>query len=116
LLDHGHAHSGRVYQWEFKRMETSRLNPSNHTQPSLLPQKNKRDPNAPAFMQALADAVKTATSKTLPAEPASLASLVKPRSHLNLVSLNPVQTHYTPEAAALEMIRSSRIVPFTVGG
>lgn len=97
-------------------METSRLNPANHTQPSLLPQKAKRDPNAPAFMQALADAVKTATSNTSPAEPATLARPLKPRSHLNLVSLNPVQTHYTPEAAALEKIGSSRIVPFTVGG
>ncbi|WP_296179378.1 hypothetical protein [Pseudomonas sp. UBA1879] len=97
-------------------METRHLNPANHTKPSLLPQKPKRDLNAPAFMQALTDAVKTVTSKTSPAEPATLAPPVRPRSHLNLISLNPIQTHYTPEAAALEKVGSSRIVPFTVGG
>lgn len=83
---------------------------------SLLPQKPKTDPNAPTFMQALAEAVETVVSKTLPAEPATLARQVKPRSHLDLVSLNPVQTHYIPEAAALEKIGKSRMLPFSVGG
>ncbi|MGH8419060.1 MAG: hypothetical protein ACRER8_17520 [Pseudomonas sp.] len=94
-------------------MESNRVNASNHAQSSLRPQKPKSEPNAPQFMQALAEAVETATSKTLRAEPANLARQVKPRCHLNLVSFNPVQTHYTPEAAALERVSKSRIVPFT---
>jgi len=97
-------------------METNRVNASPQPQSSLLKQKSKPEPNAPKFMQALAEAVETATSKTLKAEPANLARQVKPRCHLDLVSLNPVQTSYIPEAAALESVGSSRILSMTVGG
>jgi len=97
-------------------METNRVNASNPPVSALLKTKPKPEPNAPKFMQALAEAVETATSQTLKAEPANLARQVKPRCHLNLVSLNPVHTHYTPEAAALERVGKSRILPFTVGG
>jgi hypothetical protein len=73
-------------------------------------------PNAPQFMQALAEAVETATSKTLQSEPGAMSRLVKPRSHLDLVSLIPVQTGYVPASAALEKVGSSRLVPFVAGG
>lgn len=97
-------------------METNRVNASNPPVSALLKTKPKPEPNAPRFMQTLAEAVDTVTSKALKAEPANLAKQVKPRCHLNLVSLNPVQTHYTPEAAALERVGKSRILPFTVVG
>jgi hypothetical protein len=96
-------------------METNRVNASSQPVSALLKTKPKPEPNAPKFMQALAEAVETATSKTLKAEPANLARQVKARCHLNLVSLNPVQTHYAPEAAALERAGQSRIVPFVLG-
>jgi hypothetical protein len=67
-------------------------------------------------MQALAEAVETVTSKTLPSESGTLSRLVKPRSHLDLVSLTPVQTSYVPASAALEKVGSSRLVPFVAGG
>jgi len=96
-------------------MESNRVNPSNLPTSTLLKQKPKPEPNAPKFMQALADAVENVSSRTIQPEPASLSRQVKPRSHLELVSLNPVQTHYIPQASALEKVGKSRIVPFVTG-
>jgi hypothetical protein len=99
-------------------MESNRITAPNQSNAlhasALLAKKPKPEPNAPKFMQALAEAVDTAKSKTTTAEPANLAPLVKPRSPMQLISLNPVQTHYTPEAAALERIGTSRILPFAI--
>jgi len=101
-------------------METNRINAAtpNTSLPisTLLPQKPKTEPNAPKFLQALAEAVDAVTSKTVSAEPAVISRHLRPRSHLDLVSLNPVQTRYVPEAAALESVGKSRILPSTVGG
>lgn len=101
-------------------MEMNRLNTTSPKTPlpasAPLTQKPKPEPNAPKFMQALAEAVETVTSKTLPSESGTLSRLVKPRSHLDLVSLNPVQTSYVPASAALEKVGSSRLVPFVAGG
>lgn len=97
-------------------MESNRINASNQILPSLLSQKSKTESSAPKFMQALAEAVETVTPKILTAEPSTLVKQVKPRAHLDLTSLNPVQTSYVPEPAALERIGKSRIVPFAVGG
>lgn len=80
---------------------------------SLMDRRTKPEPNAPAFMQALAQATQPFVSQTLKAEAANLA---RPRSPLQLISLNPVQTHYEPAPAAFERIGGSRLVPFTVGG
>ena len=96
-------------------MESNRVTASSSPISTLLTQKPKPEPNAPKFMQALADAVEKISSKTLQSEPASLARQVRPRSHLELVSLNPVQTSYIPQAAAMEKIGQSRIVPFVTG-
>jgi hypothetical protein len=96
-------------------MESNRINPSNVPASTLLKPKSKPEPNAPKFLQALADAVENPPSRTLKAEPANLSRLVRPRSHLELVSLNPVQTSYIPEAAVLEKVGKSRIVPFVTG-
>lgn len=115
LFNHGPAHL-RAHPWEFMFMQSNSVNVSNATLSSLLPQRAKVESNAPAFMQVLADAVETATSGTLTAEPAMLAKPFKPRSHLNLVSLDTVQMSYTPEAAALERVSKSRIVPFSMAG
>ncbi|MFK3969877.1 hypothetical protein ACI2KS_04025 [Pseudomonas sp. NPDC087358] len=99
-------------------MESSRINASNQNDAlrssALLAKRPKSEPNAPKFMQVLAEAVETTTSKTIKAELANLARLVKPRSHMQLTSLNPVQTSYTPEAAALERIGKWRILPFSI--
>jgi hypothetical protein len=103
-----------------KTMETHRINAatSNTSLPTstLLPQTPKTEPTAPKFMHALTEAIETVTSKTLHSEPASLSRLVKSRSHLDLVSLNPIQTSYVPEAAALERVGKSRILPFALSG
>jgi hypothetical protein len=100
-------------------MEMNRINATSPKTPppasAPLTQKPKPEPNAPKFMQALAEAVDTVTSKTLPSEPGALSRLVKPRSHLDLISLNPVQTRYVPASAALEKVGSSRILPFVAG-
>lgn len=101
-------------------METNRINAAtpNTSRPTstLLPHKPKIEPNAPEFLQALAEAVDAATSKTVSAEPAIISRHLRPRSHLDLVTLNPVQTTYVPEPAALERIGKSRILPSTAGG
>jgi len=100
-------------------MESNRINASNSTTlPSssfLMEKKPKADSHAPKFMQALELAVDNFATKTNKAAPAALTSYVRPRSHLELVSLNSWQTSYVPEAAALEKIGSSRIVPMLVG-
>ena len=82
---------------------------------SLMDRRTKPEPNAPAFMQALAQATQPFVSQTLKAEAANLARPSEPRSPLQLISLNPVQTHYEPAPAAFERIGGSRLVPFTVG-
>lgn len=65
-----------------------------------------------SFAQLLKQAT---TSPTLiKPEPATLVSLTKPRSHLKLTSLNPVIESYTPQAAALERVGNSRILPFSL--
>jgi hypothetical protein len=81
---------------------------------SLMDRRTKPDPDAPAFMQALMQATQPIDPHTFKAEPANLARHTEPRSHLQLTSLNPVQTCYTPEPAAFEHVGKSRIVPFTV--
>lgn len=97
-------------------MEMNRVDTSNPPQFVLLKPKPQPEPNAPKFLQALAEAVETVTSTTLKAEPANLARQIKPRCHLDLVSLNPVQTSYVSEAAALERVGRSRILPLTAAG
>lgn len=82
----------------------------------VMDRQKKQEPHAPAFMQALAQATQPFVSHTLKAESANLARPAEPRSHLQLTSLNPMQTHYVPEPAAYERIGESRLVSFTVGG
>jgi hypothetical protein len=81
----------------------------------LMDRRTKAEPHAPAFMQALARATQPHTSEILQSEPANLARPAEPRSHLQLTSLNPAQTHYVPEPAAFERVGKSRLVPFTTG-
>lgn len=95
----------------------SAVNPKTEAPTSaLLSQKTKAEPNAPKFIQALAEAVEAVTSKTIPSESAIPARQTKPRSHLDLVSLNPIQTSFIPQAAALERVGNSRVLPFALGG
>ena len=100
-------------------MEMKRVNTTSPNTPlpasAPLTQKPKPEPNAPQFMQALAEAVETVTTRTLPSEPGTLSRRVEPRSHPDLVSLNPVQTRYVPASAALEKVGSSRILPSVAG-
>jgi hypothetical protein len=100
-------------------MESTPLNPlirNTHSSASFpMDKRTKQDPHAPAFIQALTQATQLIVSHTIKAEPANLARHTEPRSHLQLTSLSPVQTCYTPEPAAFEHVGKSRIVPFTVG-
>lgn len=96
-------------------METNRIDPSSQPVPTPLKTETKSNPYAPPFMQTLAQAVETASSKTLNTELANPARQVRARCHVSLVSLNPTQAHYIPEAAALERISKSRVVPFEIG-
>lgn len=70
------------------------------------------DTQTQSFAQVLEQATSSQTI-TKP-EPATLASLTKPRSHLKLTSLNPVIESYTPQPAAMERIGNSRILPFSL--
>lgn len=101
-------------------MESTQLNTLIKTTASpasvVMDRQKKPEPHAAAFMQALAQATQPFVSHTLKAESANLARPAEPRSHLQLTSLNPVQTHYVPEPAAFERVGESRLVPFTVGG
>jgi len=122
LFNHGTPSSDAAPLPDIRSVITMEMNRLNTTSPKTplqasapLTQKPKPEPNAPQFMQALAEAVETVTSKTLPSEPGTLSRLVKPRSHLDLVSLNPVQTRYVPASAALEKVGNSRLVPFVAG-
>lgn len=81
----------------------------------VMDRQKKPEPHAPAFMQAPAQTTQPFVSQTLNAESSNLAKPAQPRSHLQLTTLNPVQTHYVPEPAAVERIGESRLVPFTVG-
>lgn len=100
-------------------MESTSLNRLNTNAASSasfpMDKRTKPAPNAPAFLQALTQATQPTISHTFKAEPANLARHTEPRAPLQLVSLNPVQTSYTPEPAAFEQVGKSRIVPFTAG-
>ncbi len=100
-------------------MESNRINPSPQTALSKnrasSAQKTAAAPQSLTFTQALAQAAAPAKSKVTQPEFATLAPLVKPRSHLQLISLNPVETTYEPAPAALEKMGKSRLVDFAVG-
>jgi len=79
----------------------------------------KVDPRSTKFMKALNMAMESPKpvdkKTTILSEPAALTRLVSPRSSMELRSLNPLETIYSPKAAALEKIGKSRLVPFAVG-
>lgn len=93
----------------------------NNTQPVKNPSaylEGKVDPRSKKFMQALAetlDKAKQVDKKTLTPKSAALTQLTNPRSSMELRSLNPVETIYSPKAAALEKISNSRLLSFAVG-
>ena len=93
----------------------------NTTQPIKNPPahlERKVDPRSTKFIQALGEAVETAkhaNKSIVTPQPAALTRLVSPRSSMELRSLNPVETIYSPKAAALEKIGKSRLVPFAMG-
>jgi hypothetical protein len=94
---------------------------NNRAQPIKNPPaylERKVDPRSTKFMQAQAEALETAKhvdKKIVTPEPAAIARLVSPRSSMELRSLNPVETIYSPKPAAFEKIGKSRLVPFAVG-
>jgi hypothetical protein len=64
------------------------------------------------FSQILKKATRTATP--IKPEPASLSRLIKPRSPLELKSLNPTNVIHKPQPAALERTAESRLLPFAL--
>ena len=77
-----------------------------------------QDKNAQAqsthFADILSKTIKPKTAQTFEVQPAALTRLIKPRSHLQLTSLNPVAVEHKPKPAALEKIGDSRILPFVL--
>lgn len=76
----------------------------------------KKNPQADsgAFAQILNEVSQSKPAQKLEAQPAALCRLTKPRSHLQLTSLNPVGSLHKPKPAALETIGESRILPFVL--
>jgi hypothetical protein len=97
-------------------MEVKNNTQSVQNPPAYL--QRKVEPRSTKFMEALAETLDTAKQvdkKTVAPQSAALTRLVSPRSSMELRSLNPVETIYSPKAAALEKIGKSRLVPFAVG-
>ena len=96
-------------------MEVKNNTQSVQNPPAYL--QRKVEPRSTKFMQALAETLDTAKQdkQTVAPQPAALTRLVSPRSLMELRSLNPVETIYSPKAAALEKIGKSRLVPFAMG-
>jgi len=96
-------------------MEVKNNTQSVQNPPAYL--QRKVEPRSTKFMEALAETLDTAKQdkQTVAPQSAALTRLVSPRSSMGLRSLNPVETIYSPKAAALEKIGKSRLVPFAVG-
>jgi len=67
-----------------------------------------------AFAQILNAVTQPKPAQKIEAQPAALCRLTKPRSHLQLTSLNPVSAPPKAKPAALETIGESRILPFVL--
>ena len=81
--------------------------------PRQTARQGRRNKDSATFAQIMANAHSPQTG--LKAEPASLSRLSRPRSHLELKSLNePVSQ--PPRPAALERIGLSRLLPFFLRG
>jgi hypothetical protein len=76
--------------------------------------KKNPQPDSGAFAKILNGVTKANPTQKIEAQPAALCRLTKPRSHLQLTSLNPVSGPPTPKPAALERIGESRILPFAL--
>lgn len=80
---------------------------------ATAPKTNKLADSA-GFAKILKGVTKPKPALKVEAKPATLCRLIKPRSHLQLTSLNPVSGPPTPKPAALETIGESRILPFVL--
>ncbi len=76
----------------------------------------KKNPQADSsgFAKILNNMTQPKPAQKIEAQPAALCRQIKPRSHLQLTSLNPVGTLHKPKPAALETIGESRILPFVL--
>jgi hypothetical protein len=70
--------------------------------------------SASEFAQILNKAITPKSTQKFEAQPATMTRLTKPRSHLELTSLNPVGVTHKPKHAALETIGDSRTLPFVL--
>lgn len=69
---------------------------------------------APQFAEIFKQAIKPKPTEQLKPAPATLARHTPPRSHLELTSLNPVGETHKPQAAAMERVGNSRVLPFVL--
>ena len=76
--------------------------------------KKNSQTNSGGFAQMLNTVTKPEPAQKIEAQPAALCRQTKPRSHLQLTSLNPVSGPPKPKPAALETIGDSRILPFVL--
>ncbi len=77
-------------------------------------QKKTSTADSGGFAQILNGVTKSTSAQKIEAQPAALCRLTKPRSHLQLTSLNPISGPPKPKPAALETIGESRILPFVL--
>ncbi|WP_122662221.1 hypothetical protein [Pseudomonas viridiflava] len=81
-------------------------------------QKKTSTADSGGFAQILNGVTKSTSAQKIEAQPAALCRLTKPRSHLQLTSLNPIsgppKPKPKPKPAALETIGESRILPFVL--
>lgn len=84
-----------------------------HPNTTIAPKKNAQADSANSA-KILNGVAKAKPAQKIEAQPAALCRLIKPRSHLQLNSLNPASGPRTPKPAALEKTDESRILPFVL--
>ncbi|WP_095102627.1 hypothetical protein [Pseudomonas sp. Irchel 3A5] len=84
-----------------------------HPNAATAPKKNAQADSS-GFAKILNNMTQSKPAQKIEAQPAALCRQIKPRSHLQLTSLNPVSAPPKAKPAALETIGESRILPLVL--
>lgn len=84
------------------------------TQKAAITQNKTSQTQSANFAQILNKAITPKPTQKFEAQPATITRLNKPRSHLELTSLDPTGVQHKPKPAALERIGDSRVLPFVL--
>jgi hypothetical protein len=103
-----------LIQQKHRRTTTMEIN--NNIAAKTQPLKTQKASAAQAsqFAEIFKQAIKPKPTEQLKPAPATLARHTPPRSHLELTSLNPVGETHKPQAAAMERVGNSRVLPFVL--